>query len=207
VHELRNALAAAMVAHSMITKGVVGTGGSTNALLERNLGRMRDLLDRSFSVVRMKSHKAADRRPLLLIELVEEVEATASEQARSRGLRIKVTVDSQSKISADRSDLLCALSNLVQNAIKYSKDGGIISIRSRVAGRSVLLEVEDRCGGLPPGKVEELFKPYTQKHSDRSGLGLGLTISRQAVEHNGGAIAVHDLPGKGCVFTIALPRL
>src|SRR5579859_3379881 len=58
VHELRNALAAAIVAHSMIQKGLVGTGGSTNALLERNLRRMRDILDRSFSEVRMRNDKA-----------------------------------------------------------------------------------------------------------------------------------------------------
>ena len=70
----------------------------------------------------------------------------------------------------------------------------------------VVIEVEDECGGLPPGKAEELFQPFEQRGGDRSGLGLGLAISRQGVEANGGAIEVKDLPGKGCIFSITLPR-
>jgi signal transduction histidine kinase len=69
------------------------------------------------------------------------------------------------------------------------------------------LDVEDACGGLPPGKIEELFRPFEQRGADRTGLGLGLSISQQGVEANGGVLRAHDLPGIGCVFTIDLPRL
>lgn len=203
-HELRNALTAAMVAHSMLRKGVVGAFGSTNALLERNLSRMRDIIDRSFSEVRMKHEKAADLRPMRLFDIVEEVEAASG--ARERGQAIELDVDRRLRVIGDHHYLISALSNLVQNAIKYSKDGGTIRIRGRESGASVLLEVEDRCGGLPKGKAEELFQPFIQKHSDRSGLGLGLTIARRAVALNGGTLAVRDLPGTGCVFTISLPQ-
>jgi len=206
VHELRNALAAALIAHSMVKKGVVGTGGSTNALLERNLNRMRDILDRSFSEVRMANDKAVDHEPVFLIKIVEEVEATANEEARSRGLTIKVEVDHRLQVSGDHNYLISALSNLVQNAIKYSKENGTIWVRSRETEKEIVLEVEDECGGLPKGKAEELFKPFTQKNANRTGLGLGLTISRQAVALNGGTLAVHDMPGKGCLFSIALPK-
>lgn len=203
-HELRNALTAAIVAHSMLRKGVVGIGGSTNALLERNLNRMRDIIDRSFSEVRMKHEKAADLCPMRLLDVVEEVEATSG--ARERGRAIELEVDPRLHIVGDHHYLISALSNLVQNAIKYSKEGGTIWIRGRESGANVLLEVEDRCGGLPKGKAEELFQPFMQKSADRSGLGLGLTIARQAVALNGGTLEVRDLPGKGCVFTISLPR-
>ncbi|MDE2511266.1 MAG: HAMP domain-containing histidine kinase, partial [Elusimicrobia bacterium] len=57
----------------------------------------------------------------------------------------------------------------------------------------------------PKGKAEELFRPFTQKGEDRTGLGLGLSISRQAVARIGGELTVRDLPGKGCVFSISLP--
>jgi signal transduction histidine kinase len=190
----------------MVKKGVVGTAGSTNALLERNLTRMRDILDRSFSEVRMKHERAADRRPLRLIDVAEEVEATAGVEARSRGLTLNLEVDPGARVVGDHHYLISALSNLVQNAIKYSKKGGTIWVRSKDAGENVVLEVEDRCGGLPPGKAAELFRPFTQKGADRTGLGLGLTISRQAVALNGGTLAVRDLPGKGCVFSIVLPK-
>lgn len=204
VHELRNALAAATVAHSMVKKGVAGT--ATNAVLERNLNRMRDVLDHSFNAMRMQHGRVLDRQPLLVSELVEEVRATAGEEARMKGLTLKTTGNSE-KINADRHYMISALSNLVQNAIKYSKKGGVIWIRSRVAGKNVVIEVEDHCGGLPEGKTEELFMPFVQKNSDRSGLGLGLTIARDAAALNGGELTARNLPGKGCVFSITLPKL
>ncbi|MFI5361932.1 MAG: sensor histidine kinase [Elusimicrobiota bacterium] len=206
VHELRNALAAAIVAHSMVKKGVIGVGGSTNALLERNLNRMRDILDRSFSEIRMHNDSQALQEPIPLLGVIEEVEATASEEARSKGLRLDVSVEPLLQCNGDRNYLISALSNLVQNAIKYSRKGGIIRVRGLETARNVLLEVEDECGGLPPGRAEELFKPFVQKNSNRTGLGLGLSISRQAVSLNRGALSVRDLPGKGCIFTISLPR-
>ena len=206
VHELRNALAAAIMAHSMIKKGVVGIGGSTGALLGRNLNRMRDILDQSFSEVRMANDKVVHHQAVLLIEIVEEVEATAGEEARLSGQTLRVAVDPQLQVDGDPHYLISALSNLVQNAIKYSKRGGSIWIRSRATKRNVMLEVEDRCGGLPKGKAEKLFQPFTQKNANRTGLGLGLTISRQAVALNGGTLSVRDFPGKGCIFTITLPK-
>ncbi|HEX9102683.1 MAG TPA: HAMP domain-containing sensor histidine kinase, partial [Polyangia bacterium] len=68
-----------------------------------------------------------------------------------------------------------------------------------------VIEVQDQCGGLPPGKTEELFSPFVQKGADRSGFGLGLAIARQAAESHHGTVKVANLPGVGCVFTIDLP--
>jgi hypothetical protein len=70
-----------------------------------------------------------------------------------------------------------------------------VTLTTRATASHILIDVEDACGGLPPGGA------------DRSGLGLGLAISRRGVEANGGELHVRDLPGKGCVFTIGLPRL
>jgi signal transduction histidine kinase len=70
----------------------------------------------------------------------------------------------------------------------------------------VFIDVEDECGGLPLGEAEALFRPFLQSGADRSGLGLGLSISRKAVQLNGGEIRVRNVPGKGCIFTVELPR-
>ena len=207
VHELRNALSGAILAHTLIKQGVVGTGGSTNAMMERAFQRMRDMLDRSFAELRMKTEPATRRHPMHVIEAVEEVEAAASEDARLKGLTLSVDVDRQLQVDADPQYLVSALANLVQNAIKFSKTGGTVWLRSRKAGQSVVLEVEDQCGGLPEGRAEELFAPFTQKSANRTGLGLGLAISRRAVELNQGTLSARDIPGQGCVFTISLPGL
>jgi signal transduction histidine kinase len=81
-----------------------------------------------------------------------------------------------------------------------------VALRVSSAGDLVRIEVEDECGGLPEGKAEALFRPFEQHGVDRSGLGLGLSISRRAVEASGGKLYVRDMPGVGCVFTIDLPR-
>jgi signal transduction histidine kinase len=205
-HELRNALTAAMVAHTMIKAGLVGPGDNTNALLERNLNRMREILDRSFAEIRMQNGKEVDQCPVFLADIADEVEATAGEEARARGMKLEVAVSPELTVVTDSHYLISALSNLVQNAIKYSKKDGTIWVRSHETEKNAVLEVEDQCGGLPEGKTEELFRPFTQKGADRTGLGLGLTISRQAITLNGGTLTARDLPGKGCVFTITLPK-
>jgi signal transduction histidine kinase len=71
----------------------------------------------------------------------------------------------------------------------------------------VLIEIQDECGGLLEGTVDELFRPFEQRGSDRTGLGLGLAFSRWAVEASQGSIYVRNLPDTGCVFTVDLPRL
>src|SRR5262249_60609026 len=97
-----------------------------------------------------------------------------------------------------------ALSNLVQDAIKFSRAGGHVVMRARAVNGTSVIEVEDECGGLPPGKEEELFAPFVQKGNDRRGLGLGLSVTREAVEAHGGHLSVTNLPGKGCIFSVSL---
>ena len=71
---------------------------------------------------------------------------------------------------------------------------------------SVFIDVADECGGLPAGKVEELFHAYEQRGTDRTGAGLGLAISIRGARALGGDIHVRDIPGVGCVFTLELRR-
>ena len=94
----------------------------------------------------------------------------------------------------------------MQNALKFTRPGGQVTLKTYAEAHRVFIDVEDECGGLPPGTAERLFLPFEQGGADRSGLGLGLAISRRAVEANGGQLHVRDLPGTGCVFTIELPR-
>lgn len=77
---------------------------------------------------------------------------------------------------------------------------------SNVAAHSeidrILIEVEDECGGLPEGKAEQMFRPFEQLGAERTGVGLGLPLSRRGVEANGGKLYVRSVPGIGCMFTV-----
>jgi signal transduction histidine kinase len=205
-HELRNLLNAAMLAFELIKTGRVAVGGSTGQVLDRNLLGLRDLIDRSLSDVRLD----VGIKHLELIsvaELVEEIEIGASLQAQVHGLSLEVSsVDRTVCIAGDRQIIAAAVANLLQNAFKFTRKRTVVALRVRATPDRVLFEIEDECGGLPPGKKEDLFRSFGQRGSDRSGLGLGLSICRKAAHASGGLIHVRDLPGKGCVFTLDLPR-
>jgi signal transduction histidine kinase len=205
-HELRNRLNTAMLSFGILKGGTVGIGGPTGALLDRSLTGLNDLIDRSLAEVRLES-TVQRREELLLAEFIEEVEIAAIIEAKARGHQLTVDpVEYGVSIEADRQLLVAAAANLLQNAFKFTKNPGHIWLRTRVSADLVFIDIEDECGGLPPGRAEALFHPFQQRSSDRSGLGLGLSISRKAVQLNGGEIQVRNVPGKGCVFTVELPR-
>jgi signal transduction histidine kinase len=143
-----------------------------------------------------------------LREFVEEVEVGASLEASARGLTLDVApVERGVDVEFDPQLLAAAVANLLQNAFKFTRPEGRVSLNTSATKDRVLIEVQDECGGLPAGRADELFRPFEQRNANRTGLGLGLSISRRSVEANGGEIRVRDIPGSGCVFTIDLPRL
>jgi signal transduction histidine kinase len=205
-HQMRNRLSAAMLAFTALKSGRVGVGGSTGGVLERNLRGLRDLIDGSLAEVRLDSG-LHNRERISVAELVDEIEIDATLDATARGVGLSVgPVDRGLEVEADRAILTAAVTNLLQNAFKFTHAHGTVSLKTSVTADRVLFEVEDECGGLPEGEPEDLFLPFTQRGRDRSGLGLGLSISKRGIKANGGDVLVRDLPGKGCVFTIALPR-
>jgi signal transduction histidine kinase len=195
-----------MLAFESIKTGRVASGGSTALLLGRCLIRLQDLIDRSLAAVRLEAGIEHFER-ILVADFLGEVEIGARMQAESRRLDFTLeSVDRTVTIEGDRQILAGAVSNLLQNAFKFTRKGGKVTLTARTTPDRVLLEVEDECGGLPPGKTEDLFRPYEQRGKDRRGVGLGLAICRKAAKASGGEVRVRDIPGKGCVFTLDLPR-
>ena len=180
-------------------------GGSTGQVLDRSLLGLRALVDRSLSEVRLDA--GIDRLELIAVAaLVDEIEIGASLQAQGRSITLVVSsVDRTVTIEGDRQIIAAAISNLLQNAFKFTHRLGTVSLTVRATADRVLFEIEDECGGLPPGKSEDLFESFAQQAHDRSGLGLGLSICRRAAQVCAGEVYVRDLPGKGCIFVIELP--
>lgn len=205
-HELRNPLGSALTAVSMLEKkGQLNTSERFAQVLSRGLTRMHELIDSTLRTAQMANSIRVQREHVTLAALVEDMEMSAAASAEERQVALKLEIDTDVTIDVDPRLVRSALTNLVRNAVKFSHAGGTVTVRARANAERVTIEVEDSCGGLPPGMVQQAFAPFAQLGSDRSGFGLGLAIAKQAADAHQGVIRVQDLPGKGCVFTIELP--
>jgi len=205
-HELRNLLNAATLAFQAVRSGSVGIGGSTGNLLRSSLIAMSELVTRSLAEVRLESGTLYFER-IEVARLLEEIEIAATMQAKARGIQLAIEpTDAGTAVSADAQILTSIVTNLVQNACKFTPANGRVTLRALVTGDRVVIEVQDECGGLPPGKAESLFDAYAQHGSDRTGLGLGLAICLKGARAIDGDLQVRDLPGTGCIFRLELRR-
>jgi hypothetical protein len=165
----------------------------------------RDLISRSLAEVRL-TEGVQHPEHFVVAEFIEDVAQAARLEAHERDITFTVMpVEDGIAIQADRRVLASAISNLLQNAFKFTRPRTIVTLRVGANADRVLIEVEDECGGLP-GDTVNLFRPFEQRGADRSGVGLGLAYSRRVVEANRGRIYARTVPGKGCVFTVDLPR-
>jgi len=205
-HEMRNVLSTATMSFGILKRGQLAIGGTVGTILDHSLQSLNDLIDRSLTEVRIES-KIHHRERIGMAEFIEEAEVAAVMAAKTRDQRLSVDpVEYSIAIDGDRQLLAAAVANLLQNAFKFTHPHGSVRLRTHATADRVLIDVEDECGGLPPGKLNAFFRPFNQFGTDRTGLGLGLSISRRSVQENGGELLVRDIPGTGCVFTIDLPR-
>jgi signal transduction histidine kinase len=209
-HEMRNQLNTAILAIAAMRGGGVGMQGATAGALDRSLIAMRHLIDHALMRVRLSDDDPATvtRTLIDMASFIFDIQVAAALEARSMGCELTVVeVEPDLYVHADRALLAAAIANLLQNAFKFSGPGGHVSLAASREGDRVLIEVEDECGGLPEGAEDRMFRPFEQLQKDSRGVGLGLAISRKGVEANNGRLDVRNLPGKGCVFVIALPRV
>ena len=206
-HELRNLVNTAIMAFEVLKTGNVGVAGSTGNVLNRSLLGLRALVGRSLAEVRL-AHGVQNWERFLVSEFIQAIVPQATMEAESRGIKLSVMpVDSGVSIEGDRQVLAAVIANLLQNAFKFTRPGTTVTLRVGAGARRVLIEVQDECGGLVAGKVDELFRPFEQRGADRTGLGLGLAFSRWGADANHGRIYARSLADRGCVFTLDLPRM
>lgn len=206
-HELRNLTNTAILAFEVLQKGNVGVAGSTATVLHRSLLGTRDLIGSSLAEVRL-TQGIQNCEQFLVSRFIDELAPAATLSADAQHIRLSVLpIEEGLAIEADRQVLRAVVMNLLQNAVKFTRAGTTVTLRVGANPDRVLIEIEDECGGLPGGSVKDLFHPFEQRGTDRSGLGLGLAFSRWAVEASHGRIYARNLPGVGCVFTIDLQRL
>lgn len=205
-HELRNSLNRAMVSYEMLSKGFVAIGGNTGKILGLSLDEMQRLIDQSLTSVRLRAESPLVEVDCLIFEIINQLVITAEIQTGLKKQKLSVSVAPELMVHTDPHLLISALGNLIQNAIKFTDKGGHIQISGKSKNGSVVIDIEDECGGIPPDKKSEIFKPFSQQGGDRSGLGLGLTISIEAIQKCGGTITVRNV-NDGCCFSVTLPEV
>jgi heavy metal sensor kinase len=184
---------------------------------EEAIGSMLEEIDRMSRLVdtllRLSHGDAGtirvSREPLEIGELVREVASSLGILADERNQTIAFETSEDLVVPVDRLVLREALSNVLDNAIKYSPAGSAITIRVEPACEHVLIAVADQGPGVPPEHRERIFDRFFRVDQSRTrnggGAGLGLAIAKWAIEIHGGQIAVHERPGGGAEFRILLP--
>ncbi len=207
VHELRNSLQMANLSVRAMELGGLTLSGATGSVLKRSLASMRGLVDSSLAEVRAGNSAPIPRTIFSLAAFIEDARTAAQLEADVNGCVLLVApVDPVLRVDANRDLLLGSLGNLLSNAFKFTHRHTAVNLIAYEVDDHLLIDVEDRCGGLSPHSAETMFAPFTQLGSDRTGLGLGLAIARQNVESMGGTLTVKNLPEVGCIFTIGFPN-
>jgi hypothetical protein len=207
-HEIRSPLGSIALGVEVLKRTTAPADDPARARIGRALERLQRIIDDSIVEAQIRSlggqlSMRAER--LRLRELIGEVVEECAVDAAGRDILLAAEEAVGIELDGDRRLLRSVLSNLVRNAIKFTRPGGRVRIYAINANDRVSIEVEDECGGLPPGKTEEMFLPFRQHSPDRSGFGLGLAIAKQAVEAHSGSLQVRNLAGSGCVFMVDLP--
>jgi PAS domain S-box-containing protein len=172
-----------------------------------NMGALiNDLLDIAWIETGMQMSKV----PCTIPELVEPVVQSFQEQAASKKLSLQVEpLDGLPTVSGNPERLRQVLANLVSNAIKYTPNGGRVTVRGNAQDGKVILEVEDTGIGIAADDLPKIFDRFFRTEDVFTqaveGTGLGLSIVKSIVERHGGEVAVESQPGAGSTFRVTLP--
>ena len=215
-HELRNPLAPIRSAAELlrIAKLDETRVRKTSEIIARQVGHMTSLVDDLLDVSRVtRGLVDLEKTPLdirhIVTDAVEQVNPLV--RARRHHLAMHLSPDA-AMVLGDNKRLVQVVANLLNNAAKYTPEGGNIQLKSEVRDSKVVLSVADDGIGLQPDLVERVFDLFAQaeRTPDRSsgGLGLGLALVKSLVELHGGTVTCSsDGPGKGSKFTVYLPLL
>ena len=173
--------------------------------------RMARIVDDLLDLSRIEFSGTEDWTEVDLAPVLMEVVGINQHAAKRQGLGLSLTGAPKLEVLGDRSQLVSSMSNLVDNAIKYSEPGGIVSIESSIVGQEVVVAITDHGIGISKQHQDRIFERFYRVDKARSratgGTGLGLSIVRHIVLEHGGTIEVESEEGIGSTFTVRLPHV
>lgn len=213
-HELRTPLQGIMGSTKLMLAGKV-TDPETQreflTIIEKQSERLTELINDLLDVSRMESGRFnIEKEPMSLVDVVHDAVMELDNLAAERAIEIREDVPAQlPEVEADPKRMKQVVINLLSNALKFSDEGGRITVSARAEAEEVLINVADQGSGIPEEAIPHLFQRFYQVDgsSTRSsgGSGLGLYISGQIVEAHGGRIWVESKLGEGSTFSFTTP--
>lgn len=202
-HQLRTPLAAALLYTGNLRQPELGPADRVK-VADRAIERLRYLERLIRDMLLFARGDSLGRERFGIRDLVGELVHTLEPLARARQLRFEVRCDcGELAVLGDRKALGGALTNLIENAVQATDAGGVVSLTVANDGESAFFRVADSGRGIEPAQQERLFEPFFTTRAD--GTGLGLAIARGVARGHGGDITIESSPGKGSLFTLALP--
>jgi signal transduction histidine kinase len=218
-HELKTPLTSAREFVAIVSEGMAGPVNETQieylGLARESCDQMRICLNDLLDSTRLDTGKfTLDLKLCSLNEVIQRAATGLASVAARKQINLNLSVQPNlPEACIDPHRIAQVVNNLVNNALKFTPDGGSIRISTGVAAEKdncLKVSVSDTGPGISPGHIERIFERlYQVKSSDSAtgkGLGLGLYLCRQLIELHGGSIEAQSEPGKGCTFTFFLPR-
>lgn len=215
-HELRAPLTSVKGALKLISSGATGTiPDKPKAMLGlalRNVDRLIELINDLLDLEKLDAeHGEVSREPLDMVSLVTEAIAANDCYGEEFGVRLKArSMPASLPMTGDKSRLLQVMTNLMSNAIKFSREGGEVEVGLEDHGDTARISVTDHGIGIPYETQPRLFERFvqadTEHHRKHPGTGLGLSIVKSIVEKHGGRIHFVSEPNVGTTFYVELPK-
>ncbi|MBI5691846.1 MAG: PAS domain-containing protein [Verrucomicrobia bacterium] len=214
-HELRTPLSLVKSAAETLLDGGRHDPAVTSRFLEiidKNANRLTLLLDDLLLLARLDSGRVElNLRPVMMRDAAQEALDDAALIAQARAVTLVNEVPGDLRALADPDRLRQVLANLIDNAIKYGREGGLVSVRGRAMGSSLVeMSVRDNGAGIPPEALARVFERFYRVDKARSreqgGTGLGLAIVKNVVQAHGGDVRVESTAGQGAEFFFTLSR-
>lgn len=213
-HELRTPLTAIIAFVETLEDGALEDVENNQRFLQvirRNAERMHHLLD---DILELSSIEAGivtvEPRTVRAANVVEDIITALAARASARQVTFRNEIASEVLVYADARRLEQMLTNLADNAVKFSREGGHIIIRHEELNGRDRISVEDTGDGISSDHIERIFERFYRVDRARSremgGTGLGLAIVKHLARAHGGEALVHSTPGQGSIFTIELPK-
>ena len=178
--------------------------------IDKEIDRLSSVVGDLLTLVHIDSHKLKLRREMMVFaDTVRESVARLKPLAQTRDQEIKMQIADSCEMFADPGKLAQVCYNIIENAIKYTPNGGTVTVSLHKSGRDAVLDISDTGVGIPPEDLPHIFDRFYRvdkaRSRDTGGTGLGLSIVKQIVRLHAGSVNVQSEVGKGTTFTVQLP--